>query len=49
MFPRSLNLILAMNGVKMGVAGGRKLPLDETRICGTFNTEGNFSFAAAWK
>jgi hypothetical protein len=27
--------------VKTGVAGGRRLPLDETRICGTFDAEGN--------
>jgi hypothetical protein len=28
--------------VKMGVAGGRKLPLEEMRICGTFSAEGIF-------
>jgi hypothetical protein len=27
---------------KTGVASGRKLPLDETRICGTFSTDGSF-------
>jgi hypothetical protein len=28
--------------VRTGVAGGRKLPLDEMRICETFSAEGSF-------
>ena len=31
-----------MIAVKTGVAGYRRFPLDETHICGTFNTEGSF-------